>query len=251
MDMDTDNIKAGKLAVAALRRLYEADKSNVYVNPRDLRFTVRARLPPYDGLYFRFEPCGDRDETQAILKAYGATDASGSVICDGASLAPDWPQGVVEGAGLHDPGYLEMDAIAEAWKDEPYAPGPGFARDWITRLSARGSPAWTPADVRQLMDAIFGDALRKSRARRWITRLYYTAVRLCGRLAHGRVTAVALGAGLGMSLLLGGPAGGCMAPPDIIDFPDGPPDIQRAAAAPRPAPADALRRMIVETFTAP
>ena len=143
--------------MAALRRLYEADKSNVYVNPRDLRFTVRARLPPYDGLYFRFEPFGDCDQTLGVLKAYGRADSGGAVVCDGASLAPDWPTGVLPGTALHDPGYLEMDAIAEAWKNEPYAPGPGFRRDWITRLTAGDSPTWTPADVRQLMDAIFGD----------------------------------------------------------------------------------------------
>ena len=221
-------IQASQLVLLALRKLYEADRSNVYVNPRDLAFVIKARLPAYDGIYFTFSPSLHRDESVAVLKAYGRTDADGRVVCDGATLAPDWPAGVLPGTALHDPGYLEMDAIAEAWKNEPYAPGPGLARDWITRLAAGDSPTWTPADVRQLMDAIFGDTLRKAQARRWIVRLYYSAARVLGRLAHdsGALrTVLALALGLTMS----GCAGGCMSPPDIIEFPDGPPEIDHVA----------------------
>jgi hypothetical protein len=219
-------IQATQLVILALRKLYEADRANVYVNPRDLAFVIKARLPAYDGIYFTFSPCLHRDESVAVLKAYGRTNADGRVINDGATLAPDWPAGVRQGAGIHDPGYLEMDAIADAWKDEPYEPGPAFARDWITRLTAGDSPTWTAADVRQLMDAIFGDTLRKAKARRWIVRLYYTGVRLAGRLAHhssGIAAAVAL------ALAVSGCTGGCMSPPDIVDFPDGPPEIDQVA----------------------
>ena len=237
-------IQATQLVILALRKLYEADRANVYVNPRDLAFVVKARLPRYDGVYFSFTPVGDLDESVAVLKAYGPTDASGRVVCDGATFAPDWPAGVRPGAGIHDPGYLEMDAIAEAWKDKPYAPGPAFARDWITRLSAGASPTWTPADVRQLMDAIFGDTLRQAKARRWIVRLYYTGVRLVGRLAHrhGRRAAAAV---LALALTAASGCGGCMSPPDIIDFPDGPPEIDRVAGG---DPGGAVREMILETF---
>ena len=221
-------LEAGKLILLALRKLYEADRANVYINPHDLAFTIKARLPPYDGIYFRFTPVPDQDATKAVLKAYGRTDAAGDVVCDGATLAPDWPVGVGPSAGIHDPGYLEMDAVAVAWKDEPYAPGPAFARDWITRLTAGDSPTWTPADVRQLFDAIFGDALRKFKAPRMVVRLYYSAARWLGRLAHGRIaTVVALALGLSV---ISGCSGGCMSPPDFIDFPEGPPDIERVAS---------------------
>lgn len=239
-------IQAGKLVILALRRLYEADRANVYVNPRDLAFTIKARLPRYDGLYFRFTP--DGDETLGVLKAYGHYDADGRVVCDGATLAPDWPAGVRPGAGIHDPGYLEMDAIAEAWKNEPYAPGPALRRDWIARLAAGAAPTWTPADVRQLMDAIFGATLVKARARLWVARLYYSGVRLFGRLAHRRSGAAGAVIVLAIGLALSGCAGGCMSPPDIIDYPDGPPEIDRVAGGDL---GDAVRGMILETFKQP
>lgn len=236
-------IQASQLVLLALRKLYEADRSNVYVNPRNLAFTIKARLPWYDGIYFRFEPFGDCDQTLGVLKPYGRTDAAGAVVCDGASFAPDWPAGVRQSAGIHDPGYLEMDAIAEAWKHEPYAPGPGFGRDWITRLAAGDSPTWTAADVRQLMDAIFGDTLRKAKARRYIVRLYYSAARVLGRLAHDS-GAIRAAVGLAVVLTMSGCAGGCMSPPDIIEFPDGPPEIDHVAGD---GLGDAVRGMILET----
>lgn len=238
-------IETSQLVILALRKLYEADRANVYVNPRDLAFVIKARLPAYDGLYFRFEPVGDRDETLGVLKAYGRTNADGRVVCDGATLAPDWPAGVRQSAGIHDPGYLEMDAIAAAWKDEPYAPGPAFDRDWITRLTAGDSPTWTAADVRQLMDAIFGDTLRKTKARRYIVRLYYSGVRLLGRLAHH---SSGIAAAAALALAVSGCAGGCMSPPDIVDFPDGPPEIDHVAGGDL---GDAVRGMILETFCTP
>lgn len=222
------HIQASKLVILALRKLYEADRSNVYVNPRDLPFIVKARLPRYDGVYFRFSPVDDRDETTAVLKAYGRTAGDGSTICDGATFAPDWPVGVQQGAGIHDPGYLEMDSIAAAWKHAPYAPGPNLARDWITRLSAGDSPTWTPDDVRQLMDAIFGDTMHKLKARRVIVRLYYSSVRILGRLAH-RYGRRGASAALALALTIVSGCGGCMSPPDIIEFPDGPPELEHVA----------------------
>lgn len=241
-------IQASQLVILALRKLYEADRANVYVNPRNLAFTIKARLPRYEGTYFRFEPLGDCDQTLGVLKAYGRADSGGAVVCDGASLAPDWPTGVLPGTALHDPGYLEMDAIAEAWKNEPYAPGPGFGRDWITRLTAGDSPTWTPADVRQLMDAIFGDTLRKAKARRYIVRLYYSAVRLLGPLGHRRRGTAGALLAMALGLSMSGCAGGCMSPPDIIEFPDGPPEIERVAGGDL---GDAVRGMILETFRTP
>ncbi len=219
---------ASPAALAVMRALYEADRANVYANPRDVPFVIRARLPPYDGLYFRFSPDkAGGAYTGAVLKAYGPRAPGGGSVCDGATMAPDGLAGVVPAAGLHDPGYLEIDAIAAAWHAAPYNPGPNFKRDWIARLSARGAPTWTPADVRQLMDALFGDTLRKAGGRRAVVRLYYSAVRALGGIFRGlaaRPAALSLALA---ALSLAGCSGGCMAPPDITDWPEGTPAMER------------------------
>lgn len=38
--MTTMQIQASQLVILALRKLYEADRANVYVNPRDVAFTI-------------------------------------------------------------------------------------------------------------------------------------------------------------------------------------------------------------------
>ncbi len=207
------------LVLEAIRR----DRANVYKNPADCSFTLRVRTPAYDGEFWRFEPLPEALDgspcTRATLKAYGERASDGkTVVCDGATLAPDTPKGVMAGAAMHDPGYLELDAIAQAWRAELFDPGPHLKRDRIARRAARGSAFWTHADVRLLFDAIFGDAMRKSGAAGFIQRLYYSAVRLFGGIFTGWFGAGASKALLAAALIGVGAGGGCAEPPDIIDW---------------------------------
>lgn len=220
--MDKAIIKsAGKIALEAIARAYRADRTNAYEVTEDCPFILSLNLPPYDGIFWRFEPDG-RGYTLATLKAYDAK-VQGVTVCDGASLAPDGFRGVAESAALHDPGYLEMAWIAAAWKNEPYEPGGNLRRSWWMRKSA----TWTEGDVRNLFDAIFGDSMRKLGSPNLVVRCYYSAVRCFGALFH-RVAgkSVALMAVTISGLCLAG-CGGCYSPPDIIDGPyDGPAVIQ-------------------------
>ncbi len=219
------NITASTIAVKALKAFYAADRANVYVLPKPVFFTVHAKLPLFAGEYLTFTPIS-KTETIGKLNSYGKRDKNGYVICDGATLAPDWPKGVRPATGLHDPGYLEMERIAEAWKNEPFEPG--YKRDWIARIGARGSKTWTLSDVRQLLDMMFGGTIKAAGGRPRVKRLYYTGVRLAGALAHrvGRRGAVIAFAAC--SLSVAGCSGGCMSPPDdFIEWPEGPPELER------------------------
>lgn len=218
------NITAHAIAVKALKAFWAADRANVYVNPTPVYFTVHARLPRYVGEFLRFTPVSGG--TAGCLNAYGRRDDQGRVICDGATAAPDWPRGVRPATGLHDPGYLEMERIAEAWKYEPFEPG--YSRDWIAKLGARGKKTWTKSDVRQLMDMMFGGTIKAAGGRPRVKRFYYTAVRIAGGIAHriGQRGAVLVlsAATLGMA----GCSGGCMSPPDdFIEWPEGPPAMEQ------------------------
>ncbi|MGI5868653.1 MAG: hypothetical protein ACOX9C_04305 [Kiritimatiellia bacterium] len=218
-------ISFSALALQTIREMLKADRANVYVLERDVPFVVDARLPRYDGPRLAFDPdaLAASGRTAGTLKAFGRRDSAGRVVCDGATLAPDWPRGVRPASGVHDAFYLEIEAVAEAWKNEPFDPGPNFRRDWIARIGSRGSGNWTKADVRQLADALLGGTIKAAGGRRWIQRLYYTAVRLWGGVAH-RAAPLAVAAA---SLWIAGCSGGCMAPPDIVEWPDGPPELER------------------------
>lgn len=219
----------------ACKAAYLKDRANVYRLESDIAFFIKLRTPEYDGVFWTFAPAASPDEplTLVTLKAYAGHTADGIVICDGASLAPDSPTGVLEGAALHDPGYLELYRIADAWKEELFVPGKNFRRDFIARLSARASTTWTQADVRLLFDTIFENAMRLSGASSFIRRLYYSAVRACGGVFH-RFFGASLC--LLLALTVFGAAGtgcsGCAAQ-DIVE-PDGwepPPIVQLAAAS--------------------
>jgi hypothetical protein len=217
-------IEASALALKALKAFWAADRANVYINPRDIYFTVNARLPRYVGSYLRFTPVWGG--TAGKLNAFGRRDENGRVICDGATAAPDWPRGVRPATGLHDPGYLEMERIAEAWKNEPF--DPGYKRDWIAKIGARGSKTWTKSDVRQLLDMMFGGTIKAGGGRPRVQRLYYTGVRLVGDIAHLIGKRGAVLALCGATLCMGGCSGGCMSPPDdFIEWPDGPPELEQ------------------------
>lgn len=211
------NTATAKLIFAALRELYRRDRANVYTLPRDCRFLLKAVTPPWDGPLFRFDPLAAG--TQVTLKAY-TRDKDGSVICDGASLAPDTPRGVDAGFALHDPGYEELDAIAAAWADEPFRPGPNLVRDWLARRDSRGSDTWTPADVRLLFDAIFADAADEGGGWAGVVKLYYNAVRYLGGIFHTSGKLLKGAAPLLLCAMLSG-CSGCLNWSDIADWPEG------------------------------
>lgn len=214
-------INITRAALAVLRKMIAADKANQYRNDTDVTFTLRLLTPAYQDDLWMFDPIPELGITGVILRAYGGpAEEGGKVICDGASYASDKPKGVLPASGLHDPGYVSLDAIVEAWKDEPYAPGANFKRDWVTRLTTpRRHPTWTAADVRQLWDAIFGAAIRAGGGHSFIVRTYYTFPRILGgiwRTIKRKRTPLLITA-ITLTALLAG-CNGCMVPPDIADF---------------------------------
>lgn len=213
-------INITRAALAVLRKMIAADKANQYRNNADVTFTLSLVTPAYQDDLWIFDPVPDQGITGVILRAYGGPDEEGGmVVCDGATSAPDTPKGVLPASGLHDPGYRSIQAIADAWANEPYAPGANWKRDWVTRLTTpRRHPTWTYADVRQLFDAIFGDAIRDGGGHWLVTRTYYSAVRVFGGIWRAVKTRVPLIiTAITLSALLAG-CQGCMSPPDIADF---------------------------------
>ena len=201
-----------------LRKLRAMDESNVYILPEPVSFTITVRTPSWRGRLFTFEPRGD--VTRVTLNAYGPG------VCDGASWAPDGVPGAVSASAIHDPGYGEMDDIAANWKDEPFNPGL-WNRDWITRRTAKGSDTWTPADVRQLFDDTFADAMARGGGG-FLTSIYHRAVRLFGGFYH----ALAL-------IAVAGIISGCGSLPGIVIFDEGLPEpvkVEPAPAEPAPDP---------------
>lgn len=220
------------LILKAAKAAYNADRANVYINPTPLDFDIRIRTPLYNGRFWRFSSGGDVT-SRVTLKAYGRKDEHGIVICDGATGAPDFLKGVKQSAGLHDPGYMELDAIALAWKDEPFNPGPNLQRNWFMAKS----PTWTHEDVRLLMDAMFGDSIRKLGGSSIVHRTYYTSVRYIGGLfralsSRGFIPNKLPLALIASSLIAGAGCSGCLKAPDIIQTPYTGPDIQRVATPP-------------------
>ena len=217
------NIETAAILYKILKKLYKRDRANEYILPKDCDFLIHITTPDYNGKFWKFRPAdGLPGMTHVTLLAYGRG------VCDGASWAPDGPDGVKPAAAAHDPGYLELEAIARAWAGEDYAPGTMFERDFMARVGSKGSPYWTVADVRHLFDAIFGDAIAEVSSWPTLTRIYYSAVRTFGGICHtsGRLlpTASLL---LLMSILSG--CSGCQEVKDIADWPNGLPEPVKVA----------------------
>lgn len=233
------DIRTAKIIFRAAKAIRKLDAANVYVNPKDVHFKLYVCTPAFEDAFFKFTPAGTCQRikkgggfeplpvTDVTLKAYGEKTEDGTVICDGATDAPDWPTGVKPATGIHDPGYLSIPAIANAWKDEPFAPGPVYKRDWITRMTAKNSTTWTADDVQQLIDSMFGDTMRDAGARGYIYKTYFTGVRLIGGPFRKFASSAQIGILVLTLLTLSGCNGGCMAPPDILDFPDGVPELEQ------------------------
>lgn len=228
------------MAAKALKAIYKVDRANVYINPKDVTFFLKVRTPAFEDEFWKFEPT-DRNSvgvlwsgnaiefpiTRVTLKKYGERSSKGVVVCDGASGAPDTLKGVKNATGLHDPGYLSIRAKAKAWANCIYDPGPLFERDMFARVFAKGNKMWTEADVRQLEDAMFGDTIRKGGGKPWVVRSYYSVVRWTGgvfRQLSGSAKLLVIASAM---LTLTGCTGGCMSPPDILDFPEGVPELQQ------------------------
>lgn len=213
-----------KLILAALRKAYKQDRANAYSLPKPVTFFFRGVTPEWHGTYFDFNPQPDASlgtvGTFVTLNAYGHLDAAGRTINDGATLAPDSIPGAKEGAAVHDPGYLEMAAIAKAWANEPYAPGPDWGRDWLARRFSKGSAIWTRADVRQMFDNIFGDAMVESGAGVFAC-LYHSTARVVGGLFHDVLAIRPTLALAAASVLILAGCYGCQTPPDIVDWIEG------------------------------
>ena len=218
------NIAVAKVVLKALKKAYEMDKSNVYALPNSVSFIFKGITPEWSGQFYTFKRYYNEKEsifeTLVTLNAYGRLSASGDVVNDGASLAPDSIKGVKKGTAAHDPGYSEMDAIAEDWKDEPFSPGPNWGRDHITLRFCRRDPNWTRADVRQMFDDIFGDIMVEAGAG-WFATAYHNTVRLLGGLFHDikkKRTAIALATATCVLVA------GCFTPADVADWMEGLPE---------------------------
>lgn len=208
------------LIIKHLRGLYEKDRVNSYTLDAPFGFIVDINVPDYHGKLVSFE------RGSILFGSAGTFHPYGPGVCDGATLAPDKPRGVVEGTLAHDPAYLELDNIAKAWKDKKYDPGPFFRRDLVTRLTTpKDHPTWTKADVRQFLDTIFANAMRQFGAKKTVQRTYYGGVRMFGGIyravaGSARVLPLLFAVILFVFTLAG--CSGCLIPPDIIHFPDSP-----------------------------
>lgn len=247
------NVVLSTLAIKTLKAIYKADRANVYVNPHDVTFLIYVRTPAFQNAYWKFQPTNqfanklDRKGnpiqvpiTIVTLRQHGKRDAAGKVINDGANFAPDSPKGVKPGFAIHDPGYLSINDMTQSWYTHPYNPGPLFSRDLYARIgsktAANDASCWTEADIRQLMDSIFGATIRFAGGRPWIVRTYYSACRHFGGIfrttkelkAHNKFLkdhAKLLVLCASLVGLTG--CNGCMSPPDIVDFPSGLPMPER------------------------
>lgn len=221
-------IKAAPEVLKLIRSMVRADRSNAYRNKSDVTFTLKLITPEFVGDFWIFAPDMQRGVTEVILRSYGGPDEEGGkVVCDGATGASNKPKGVLPATGFHDPGYLSINEITEAWKEQPFEPGPNYKRDMVTRLSVKKEyPTWTEADVRQMFDQIFGDAIRDGGGSSLVVRGYFSGVRWLGGMwrALKRVFAGWIVCALVVLLLSG--CNGCMSPPDIADF-DNFPDMER------------------------
>ena len=230
------NIEASALAIKIVRTLYEADKANVYINPRDVVFVLYVRTPAFEDEFWKFEPSENTISTSGgqnipitlvTLKKYGEKSKDGVIVCDGATKAPDWPKGVKPATALHDPAYLSRMAMARAWANEPYNPGPLMVRDCITRITAKNATTWTAEDVRQVLDSIFGATITFGGGRRWVSRSYYSITRWFGGIFSHLSGSAKLMLLCAATLWVTGCTNGCMSPPDIVDFPSGLPELEQ------------------------
>lgn len=187
-----------KIAAGALKLLKSAiqkDAANRYSLLVDWTFIVNRDLPPFENSLFEIKPFGFTDSGMAWLTVKAYTSTAENNICDGASMAPDTPKGVVEGTLFHDPWYLSIDEIAAAW-------------------------GWKRGDVRKLGDDIFAALIVANDGSKKTARLYYNGVRYGGggilsKLWHALKRLLAV---LAISLAVGG-CNGCLAPPeDLLDM---------------------------------
>ena len=235
------------MAAKALKAIYKADRANVYINPKDVTFLLKVRTPAFENEFWEFAPTNEKSleqdkygnifeapVTRVTLKKYGKYQTIGKqgvIVCDGATGAPDTPKGVKNATGLHDPGYLSIRAVVDRWYKAKYDPGPLFSRDMFARayskIASDGSETWTEADVRQLFDAMFGDTIRKGGGKPWVVRSYYSVVRWTGGVFRQLSGSAKLLLLAGSMLAVTGCTGGCMSPPDILDFPEGVPELQQ------------------------
>jgi len=178
--------KIGTAAASAIRRAYQQDRRNRYALKSDWTLPVmRIAVPaPFDGPLVRVEPLPD-GHSRWTIKAYSGD------TCDGASLAPDSPKGVLEGALAHDPLYLSIDAMAETWN---------VPRD----------------DVRGMADRILSTIILRSGGRRFVARLYYNGVYYLGGIYRTVKRAVTV-AVIGTAIFSMVGWSGCIAPPDDSD----------------------------------
>ncbi len=112
-------------------------------------------------------------------------------VCDGASLSPDHPKGVLDGALAHDPLYLSLEEMATAW----------------------GIPV---SDVRKMADRIFSTIIHRAGGNRLIARLYYNGV-YYGGAAYCAVKRVFALAAPPIFIITALGWSGCQSPPDDSD----------------------------------
>lgn len=183
-------MSAASLIFKTALKAYKTDRRNRYslLEPWELPLIDRL-LPYYWGRFIRIEPQGTTGKTRITVMPYHGD------VCDGASLAPDKPKGVIPAALFHDPWYMEIPEIAEAWD-------------------------WPQAKVRRLGDEIFSTIMQRAEGSKLVVRIYYNAIWHFGGLYRAAKKVFVVVAFCAVFASLAG-CGGCLSPPDISD-PDSP-----------------------------
>lgn len=111
----------------------------------------------YDSELFHIEPVGVEPRVRVTIKAYHSTKEHN--VCDGASMSPDSPKGVLDAAIMHDPAYYQ---------------GEDGLREFERIALFCGVKAKV---VRKWFDNLFGTIVEAAGGKPWVARTYYRGIR--------------------------------------------------------------------------
>jgi len=151
----------------------------------------------YESELFRIEPVGVEQRVRITIKAYHSTKEHN--VCDGASLSPDSPKGVLDAAIMHDPAYYQ---------------GEDGLREFERIALFCGVKAKV---VRKWFDELFGTIVEAAGGKRWVARTYYRGIRAGYPVYNFFRPLIKLVFVLAFCALLSGCGGGCQSYEYLFD----------------------------------